>query len=166
MKKFLVLALSVLLLVGSALPAYAVAPQYKSTQAFVATLDEKDISYTVVGVDPDEDEHVRVSNTDDNDFSYTINLYFDPNEENCSVRVWNIISYSDADYAKVLRTCNALNYKYKYIRFYADESDNTVTASIDLIYRDHDVGEIVLEAVVHMASILEKGRPDLLVYDK
>ena len=165
MKKALAFLLVSLLVVGLCMPTYAVTAQYKSTQAFIEKLDEVGLKYSLSSPDEDGDELVKINNKDDNGFEYTIRLYFDENEENCFIRVWNIIHYSDFYFSKVLRVCNSLNYKYRYLRFYADESDNTVTASIDLIFRDNDVGEIAMEAVVTTASILEKAYPSLEIYD-
>lgn len=164
MKKVFALIFALFMVFSMAMSACAVSAQLNSTKAFLATLDENDIKYTVVGLDDDGDEQITVSNKDDNGFEYTFNLFFDSDEENCYIRVWNIIHYSDADFSKVLRTCNSLNDKYNFLRFTADESDNMVTAAIDLIYRDNDVGEIVLEALMASARILEAAYPDLSVY--
>ena len=166
MKKILSLLLVAVLTIGFCTAAYAVAASYYSTQAFLAELDEKGITYTVVGLDEDNDEKVKVNNTDDNGFSYTINYFFDDQQENCSLIVWNIINYDDVDLAKVLRVCNSLNKDYKYIRFYVDESDNTVTAQYDSIFRTNDIDEILWEATLYMVDILEEAYPTLAVYDK
>lgn len=166
MKKTLALLLTLVLTISVCLPAMAATAQYPSTKAFLTTLDEADINYTVNGINENNYEEVSVANTDDNGFSYTIRLFFEDNNENCGIRVWNIIHFNDADFSKLLRICNTLNNDYKYISFSVDESDNTITASMDLIYRSHDIGDIVLEAVLRMASILQDTYPQLAAFDK
>lgn len=165
MKKILAMLLLAALLLTSAMPALAVSAEYASTRAFLKVLDEADIIYTLVGVDDDGDELVRVANKDSNDYSYTINLYFDKDEMRCALRVWNVIEFKSSDTTNVLRACNELNARFKYLRFYVDTSDNTVTAAMDLIFRD-GAGEVTLEGLVRTAQILVDGRPTLLPYNK
>ncbi len=166
MKKFLAMILMTALLMGVCLPAQAVEAQYNSTKALLAEMDAIGITYTVLGVNEDGYERVTINNEDDNGFEYTLYFFFEDNEENASIRVWDIITYSDADFAKVLRVCNALNTEYKYVNFNAEESDNTVTAAVDFIYRTHDVGPIVKEGLLHLVNILEDAYPRLSVYNK
>lgn len=166
MKKILAMLLALVLTIGVCMPALAINAQYSSTKAFLSALDEMDITYTVNGINDGNYEDVSIENTDDNGFTYTIRLFFDENEENCSIRVWNIIHFNDADFSKLLRTCNTLNNEYNYVCFSVDESDNTITATMDLIYRTNDVDQIVLEAILRMANILEDVYPQLAVFDK
>ncbi len=175
MKKALALVLAMLLVIGIALPACAATAKLRSTQAFLKALDEQEITYTILYSDNDND-CITVDNIDDNGFAYTIRVFFDSYEENCSIRVWDIMKSLDADFAKVLRTCNSLNSKYKYLKFYADESDNTAVAAMDLSYRtdgalvnlssrDNKIGDILMEAIYNTVQILEIGYPDLSLYD-
>ncbi len=167
MKKLLALTLACMMLLGLCSTAFATEPQYTSTKAFLALMDQKGINYSVNGFDSNGNEMVSISNTDsDINYSYTIKYFFDDGEENCSLRVWNIITFADADFAKVLRTVNSLNCQYKYVRFTVDESDNTVTASIDTIYRTHDIDQIIWEATLYVVDIIEAGYPALAVYDQ
>ena len=167
MKKLLALTLACMMLLGLCTTAFATEAQYASTKAFLALMDEKGISYSVEGLDSNGNEMVSIDNADsDINYSYTIRYFFDDGGENCSLRVWNIITFADADFAKVLRTVNSLNCKYKYVRFTVDESDNTVTAAIDTIFRIHDIDEIIWEATLYVVDIIEAGYPDLVVYDQ
>lgn len=144
--------------------AYAVSPTYSSTRSFIYLLDDANIKYTVYGVLDGGDECVTVSNSGDY-FSYDIDYFFDSNLENAALRVFDIITYKDADYVNVLKTVNDLNSRYKYVKLYADESDNTVTADADLIFRTHDVGEICLEATLYMAQFLDTAYKELRIYN-
>lgn len=164
MKKLTCMLLVLLL----ALPGMALAKtnaEYGSTQSFLNWMDANDISYILEGINNSDCEVVNVPNSSDG-FTYEIHYFFDASEENASLRVWNLISYSDSDYAKVLRVCNDLNVSYKYITFYCDTSDNTVTARMDTIFRSSDVGEIVGEATLRMVNILGDVYETLSVYDK
>lgn len=167
MKKLFVLTLACMMLIGLCTTAFATEAQYASTKAFLALMDQKGVNYTVTGMDSNNNEMVSIKNTDsDINFSYTIKYFFDPEEENCSLRVWDIITFTDADFAKVLRTVNTLNCRYKFVRFTVDEDDNTVTAAIDTIFRTHDIDQILWEATLYVVDIIEGAYPDLAVYDK
>ena len=97
----------------------------------------------------------------------SINLYFNADGDCVNVFVWYIIEFEDEDFTGVLRVVNELNSAYKYTRFYVDETDNTVTCALTLIlHDDNDAGDIVLEGLLRMASILKKAYPMLAVYGK
>lgn len=135
--------------------------KYSSTMQFLKILDNYDIKYTWQGMDSDDNEIISIGNNSDVVGNYTIKVFFDDSNENCSIRVWNLIDYKSAMSSSVYAAVNSINYAYKYVKFFADDSDNSVTASIDLIYRDSDIGEICLEALVDIVSIIDKAYPQL-----
>lgn len=146
--------------------AMAVSASYSSTQAFLRALDEEGIIYTLHGIDERINYECVTMNNKGEELSYTINYFFSEDSTYTGLRVWNVITYNDSDLAKVLRTCNSLNSDYKYVKFYADESDNTVTVEMDLIHRSGDVGDIVLEATLRLANVLDESYERLAVYDR
>ena len=169
MKKLIAALLTALMLVSLLVPALGEAekgPMFTVTRNFTDLLDKENLSYTYTGTVSNGDEHVYLENEDEN-FAYTFNVYFHPDNDRAAVYVWYIIEFEDADFANVLRTVNKLNYSYKYTRFYVDESDNTVTCAMTIIlHDDNDAGDIVLEGLLRMASILKEAYPLLAVYDK
>ena len=164
--------ISLLIVLALLLPAATMAgadyttAQYSSTRQFLKMMDDYDIKYTWVGIDNDGDEHITINNNNDVAGKITIHLYFDENEENCYLRVWNLIDYYSSDAAKVYQAVNSINHSYKYAKFYADDSDNSVTAEMDLIYRENDVGEICTEALLHITAIIDEAWPTLSAYRK
>lgn len=163
MKKCAILVLALMLIFCSS--ASAMTAEYTSTQAFIDWLEENDLKYSYTGLDSEGHECLSVNNTSDV-FSYTLKYFFDSNNENASIRVWDIILFNASDTTKVIRTVNDLNNTYKYINVYAMESDNSVNAKLDLIYRTHDVGEIVGEATLRLANILDDVYESLSIYQK
>jgi len=137
--------------------------QYRSTRAFIAAMESEGYSYTLGGVDEDGDELVTTEfEVEGGDIQ--LYFYFNSNEENANVRVWNVIDYDVADWANVVQVLDGLNGDYKFVRFYTDDYDNSVTAALDLIYRDNDVGEICLEALYYVLGIVESALPLLAPY--
>lgn len=142
--------------------ALAVTAAYSTTQEFLNVLEKEDIRYSIKAIDKDGDEPVSIDWGNNQIFKY----FFSEDMETTSLRVWNIITYNDIDLIKVLRVCNSLNCNYRYVCFSVDETDNTITAAIDIIHRQNDVGEIVWEATLHMINIIDDGYQLLSVYDK
>lgn len=163
MKKCALLVCALLLLFSSATCAQAA--EYSSTQIFVDWLESNDISYTYEGVDSRDFECLSIDNTTEV-FSYTLKYFFESNNENASIRVWDIILFDDSDLNDVLRTVNDMNTTYRFINVYALQSDNSVNAKIDLIYRTHDVGEIIGEATLRLVAALDEIYTTLSVYQK
>lgn len=164
MKKILA-ALLVLALCLSVSASALSETAFATTRAFLETLEEADIAYANRGLDVDGDEHVVVVDPDKN-ISYTIHYFFEDDLEHTSVFAWNIITFDPADTLRVMYVCNSLNYDYNYTCWYVDETDNTVTCSMNLIYRDDNVGQVVTEATVYLMQIIEQAYPSLSVYQK
>lgn len=166
MKKLIAALLLAVMFTAMFVPALADEPAYATTRSFIATLEENDLAYEFVGKEYDDDEHVKLENEDEN-FAYTIHVYFDKDEDVATVLIWNIIEFNEVDYADVLRAVNNMNYSYKYTRFYIDESDNTVTCAMNIILHDNDsAGDIVLEGLLRAASILKSAYPQMSSFDR
>lgn len=166
MKKMMAALLLFVMCMGLVAPGFADTAGFAATRSFIAMLEANDLGYEFMGRASNGEEHVYMENEDEN-FAYAINIYFHSDNDRGSVYVWNIIEFDDVDFVNVLRAVNDLNYGYKYTRFIVDESDNTVTCAMNVIMHDNAaVGDIMLEALQHMVSILEVAYPSLAVYDK
>lgn len=167
MKRLFAGILCVMVLTLCAGTGLAVQAKYANTIAFLQAMDDLDIKYSVEGISGDDElEQIKIQNKGEK-VSYTINYFFDKENTECGMRVWYIISFNDADLAKVMRAVNQMNYDYKYGKWYVDESDNTVTVSWDIILRENaDVGEILTEATLHLVKIIDTGYEALGIYDK
>jgi len=166
MKKSLCLILALVLMMAC---TSAFAAKLSSTQAYLDILDANDVTYTLSSMADDaKNERVKIAYTSSTTpkFDYDINCFFNTDLQDCALRVWNLIAFSDADFAKVLRACNTLNNDYRFATFEVDESDNTVTVSMDIIFRSNDVADIMWEATQRLCDITERGYEVLSVYSK
>ena len=144
-----------ILLVTLSPVAFAASAQYANTRSFLGELDTYEIRYTLEGVDSDNNEIVHIKNKGDY-YSYTIHYYFSEDNESVSIRIWNLIDFDSSDMDKVYLAVSQLNKTYKWVKFYADEIDNSVTLSADMIVRRNSgTGDIVLEMTLRIASILD-----------
>lgn len=162
MKKLLSLLLAAVLLLSCCSGAFATSATFANTKVFLDLLDAKEITYTVLGLDDEGDEMVEI------DYApFTIRYYFYSDNETISIRVWDVIHFAEEDLTKVIRDVNALNAGYKWGKFFVDETDDTVTASMDLIVRENArVDEVAWEATLTITDLLDIAYEQLSVYNK
>ena len=141
--------------------------EYASTREFLYQLEQEDIIYDYGGIDTYNGNKEKVSIS----FEYgghdiDIRFWFPESNDDVSIRVWDVISYRSAVESSVIRACNELNNTYRFVTFEADSNDCTVTLSMDLIVRpEADIGDITLEALVRVYSILKEAYSTLDYYD-
>lgn len=162
-KRLIALALAMMTLF-LACPALAATPDYTTTADFMAALDAAEIKYTFAGTDSDGDELVTVENVTDEYGDVTFRFYFGEDEDDVSMRVWNVIDFEEADRAQVLEACNQANYDYRFVTFYVDDSDNSVTMSYDAYLPAADSGELCVGILQMAHSILKLVYPTLADY--
>ncbi len=166
MKKLIAVALTCMVLLLIPMSSLAGAGQYQNTRKATDYLEQEKIVYTYLGVDNDGDDGLLLEFSED-DFDFDLRIYFTEDNESVFMLVWDLISFPKEDYAAVVNVCNDLNAEYRFITFHVDKSDNTVTATYDLVVRPNDdVGTIVFEAIGWMEYILVEGYPYLSAYHR
>ena len=165
MKRVISLVLTLVMLLGlCSVASAAPSTQYSSTRLFLQKLDEMQIKYSYVGIDNNGYEKITVKNTDsDAGVSYTMTYFFDENDENASIRVWDLVTFGTDSMSALnaLYACNNCHLDWKYVTF-AVEGDNTITAKMDLIYRGESVSEVMWEATLHMVNVVSDAYPAYL----
>lgn len=141
------------LLLWSCCAAQAEDPAYATTGRFVRALQGAGIACEYQGVDEDGDECVLVPSGD-----LDIFCYFDEACTSASFYVWYLASYEEAQLQDVLLACSRLNAASGGVCFTADDSDRTITATMDLLLRAGTAGEVALGAVQHLMAVLPEAR--------
>ena len=141
--------------------------EYASTREFLYQLEQEDIIYDYGGIDTYNGNKEKVSiSFECSGHDIDIRFWFPESNDDVSIRVWDVISYRSAEESSVIRACNELNNTYRFVTFEADSNDCTVTLSMDLIVRpEADIGDITLEALVRVYSILKEAYSTLDYYD-
>ena len=141
--------------------------EYASTREFLYQLEQEDIIYDYGGIDTNNGNKEKVSiSFACSGHDIDIRFWFPESNDDVSIRVWDVISYRSAVESSVIRACNELNNTYRFVTFEADSNDCTVTLSMDLIVRpEADIGDITLEALVRVYSILKEAYSTLDYYD-
>lgn len=157
-KKVFAGILIAMLLLNVAAVAFGEVTNYKVTSNFMKLLDKNEIIYKYATSDGDD----VISINDSGSYGDQKFIFFF-NGSSVSLRVWDVIEFDVADRADVLDVCNNANYTWKYMRFYVNDSDNTVTMDFDMPLNDNEADDC-FEILVCASSILSEVYPDLEGY--
>lgn len=163
MKKLISAVLAIVLIVSLSAPAYAVSAKYTNTKDFIEMLDENDFTYTIEGIDKETRcEEVVIPMAGD-DIDYDLHFFFDEEEDVISVRLWCLIYFDEEDFLDVLYAVNQLNDAYKFVKFVLDESDYSITVSMDAVVREGcEIGEIGYDCMYYMVMISDDAYAEVL----
>lgn len=158
LKRGIAALLSTLLLL--AVPARAAELAYNSSRSFSAMLRQSGVGYTAEGVDEYGDDAIAIPCEGN-----TILCFFGEDEQSVCIIVWYVIEYDPADELEVMRVCSALNQASDGPCFYADVSDYTVTASMDMTFSWDGAGPVSYRGYRSMVQMLSQAKELLKPYD-
>lgn len=98
------------------------------------------------------------------DFSYThvsIHIVFDLEGNSAQVGTSAIAKVPHEKTVKMLTVLNECNNKFRWAKFYLDD-DNDVVANTDLVFDEINVGDVCVEIVRRMASIIDDAYADIM----
>ncbi len=128
---------------------------YKSL--YMHHLDQTGVRYTDAG-----ENRVTVSYKGDNLASIPIQVNFDKNgNEYVQLDCWNIAKFNEGKMAAGLVTCNALNARFRWSKFYID-SDLDVRCQADLVIEPNTTGQHIQEVLKRLVSIIDDAYPELM----
>ncbi len=113
-------------------------------------------------VDGDDEEVIRISFNADNLERIRLSLFFNEENTNVAVRVFNLCKVEESKKPAIYAACNKLNDDYRWAKFCIDEEDNTVTVATDGVIRMDVAGEIAHELVMRLVNITDEAYPILM----
>lgn len=149
-KKQLISILAILALVLSlGAGAFADAPEYKSTKAFVEMMDDNQYRYDFYPKEEDGDsEIVFAEYQGDYMDDLSLSAFFPDTEDEMFLYCFNMIDFDEADYLKALEAVNELNHENDYACFYVDTDDYSINAYWSVLLGEKDAKEIA-EIALH-----------------
>ena len=128
---------------------------YKSP--YLRYMDTKGIKYNDRG-----DNTVMVKYTGDNLKTISILVLFDKDGDNLvQFACWEIARFNDDKYAAGMITCNSMNAKFRWVKFYIDE-DKDIRAEMDAYVDLGTVGEECSHLVSRMVNIIDEAYPEFM----
>lgn len=125
-----------------------------------AYFDSHGLHYEILG---DNGEALRAGFKMDNRAEgLKVLMIFDNDTKGCKVCAYDIVKFSDAKKEVMYRVCNSLNAKYRWIKFFVDESDNTITAQDDAVIELDSCGEEVLQCCLQLVNIVDDAYPEIM----
>lgn len=129
----------------------------KYKDLFMSHMDAIGIKYAEVN-----ENVVSVAYKGDNMDSIAVFVHFDKDGDN-DVRfvVWHIGKFPDNKLGAGLVACNALNAKFRWIKFYID-NDSEGCAECDAVLDENSAGEECMSLVRRTVSIVDDAYPELM----
>jgi hypothetical protein len=120
-----------------------------------AYLDSKSLKYTVY----EDDRRIRISYLVDNKGSLEVIVIFDEDEGSVALRSFDFCKVPEAKTAAIYEMCSKMNKEYRWIKFFLDERDNTITLAEDAVIQLDSCGEEILDLINRMVRIGDDAYP-------
>lgn len=129
-----------------------------TTEAFIAAMEQEGLTYSYIGLDDVGDEVLTSTFGEEPLNEVEIFVYFSSDLENVDMYAWYLMAFEPEQRDEVIEACNAANAKYRYVRFYVDDSDNSVNADLNYSLSDAAAGgEATVLLLCQMASIVNES---------
>ena len=89
-------------------------------------------------------------------------IVFDKGDSSVAIRAFNIAKVPDDKKDGMFAAVNALNHKFRWIKFVIDEEDNTIVVEDDAVIQIDSCGEEVFELCLRLASIVDEAYPEIM----
>lgn len=110
----------------------------------------------------DNMEVIQARYSADNTERVEVRLFFDEDNRSVAVRSFSICKVPENKKPAVYEACSKLNDKFRWVKFYIDEEDNTVTAAMDAIIQLDACGEECKEMILRTVGIVDDAYPELM----
>lgn len=129
--------------------AAAQEPVYASTQAFAAVLMQEAVPFEAWGLEPNGEECLAIPLEGGNLYCF----FSEDGAEVCFV-AWYLLEYAPEETLDVMRACNRLNMASDGPRFFADGSDCSVTAMMEVPLPPDAAGAVAWQGYRRMTAML------------
>ncbi len=121
-------------------------------------LDSKGIRYT-----PNEEKStIKTGFKAENKQGIELLLIFDDSNDSMAIRSFEYVSFPANKIEKMYEVCSKMNKQYRWIKFYVDENDNTITLGDDAVIQLDTAGDEAWELIVRMVSIGDEAYPEFM----
>ena len=138
---------------------------YKATRLIYEALKQED-GFKVFTDETPNTTCVWLQFSVENGGSYRIRFINTDDDNDTAVRVFGLIHVNEDARPRVLKACNAVNRKFRYVKFVLDD-DGDVNVEYDFPVIGSNPATSAREMVIRFADIVDKAYPDLMraIYD-
>lgn len=98
----------------------------------------------------------------DNKDGLKILVFFDEDNRTVAIRSFDYVSFPESKIGNMYALCSKMNKNFRWVKFYVDEEDNTITISDDAVVMLDSVGDELYELVMRMTSIADTAYPEFM----
>ncbi len=120
-------------------------------------LESKDIRYILS--DDDKRLELRFSAKNADVIPVLMNCQ---EEEDCEFFVYNYCKFPEEKREKMYELCSKMNKKFRWLRFFVDESDNTITIATDLLINPDSCADDVYTILAKIVRIGDFAYPEFM----
>lgn len=95
------------------------------------------------------------------DTTIAVRAIFDDEGHTVAIRCFRLAHLRGDNFDGVLKTCNELNTRFRWVKFCIDE-DKDINMEIDCIVNEETAGEVVLELVRRLCGIADEAYPEFM----
>lgn len=129
----------------------------KYKQLFIQYMEREGIKYSDV-----DERAVRVCYSGDNLKSIPVYVFFDKDGAPLvSYKCWEIAKFPADKKAAGILACNALNAKYRWVKFYVDD-ENDLIAEMDTLVDEETCGIECATSVQRIVGIVDEAYPVIM----
>ncbi len=111
---------------------------FHATYEIANAFDDEDISYHT---EHNENNSRVIAGISGDYCRYSIQFISSDDDNDVSIRVFDLAKFPAEMLVPVLRTVNDINCKYKYVKFCVDREDRSISAQYDMPVRTDDPGK-------------------------
>jgi hypothetical protein len=93
---------------------------------------------------------------------FNVFIRFDDGDHTVNLRTSSIITFPETKMNEMYALANALNSRFRWIKFIVDEKDKSLVASDDAVIQLDSCGEEVFECSIHFAKIVDAAYPVIM----
>ena len=131
---------------------------YRATQIVYDALIEDNFKCSIR---EGENSSTVVAGVNGDNCTFDVLFISQDNENDVSVRIYDLCRFKDVKRDAVLAACNKCNCAYRFVRFTADE-DNTVTVSADVPVETANPGKVCVELFIRCMRIVDECYPEIM----
>lgn len=132
---------------------------HQATMQIAKALDQNNLKYEVKEMD--NISYVQAGFSGKNVKHLSIRYLSTDEDNDVSVRVFQLATAPEEKREKILAVLNSLNRKYRYAKFVIDD-DGDVNVQYDIPQKSGNVGEACIEILVRFMQILDDSYPTLM----
>ncbi len=116
-----------------------------------------------VKIDVDEERsRIHVGFKTDNKDHVEVNVIFDDDGTTMGLRSFNFCKFAEDKRPAMYKTCSEMNKQFRWVKFFVDESDNTITLADDAVIQAESCGPEVWELICRMVGIADDAYPNFM----